>query len=194
MCRGFSLVEVMVGSLIMGIVLGGTLAAYVSTRRYEMANRCKAKAWAILISEVESLRRMKYDDLLNLAGKGYWYVFRSKDNEGNQVYGKDAIFSVSDKPESKFWNRDKYKQEYFDPMGLERGSVRVYIDKAEKKGGGKINDTLKIKVVVSWACGKHVYGGDRNLNGKKDAGDIVDGEGRFISDVSIDTATCKVLH
>ena len=197
MSRGFSLVEVLVGSAIMGIVLGGALSAYVSTRRYEMVDRAKANAWAILISEVESIRQMKYNDLLDLAGKstkGYWYVFKSKDDDGNPLYGEDAIIEVSDNPELKFWNRDKFKKDHFDPMGIERGSVRVYIDKVEKEGGNKVNDALNIKVVVSWAYGGQVYGGDRNLNGREDAGDVLDGEGRLVSDVSIETATCKVMH
>lgn len=192
MSRGFSLVEVMVGSAIMGIVLGGALTAYVNTSRYEMASRSKSRAWAVLVSEVESIKRMKYSDLLELAGNGYWYVFRSEDSDGNPVYGKDAITLVSDS--TKFWSMDKYKEAHFDPMGLKKGTVRVYIDKVKKEGGNKINDALRIKVVVSWLYGGHVYGGDRNLNGKEDAGDVLDLEGRLVSDVSIETGTCKVLH
>ena len=122
---------------------------------------------------------MQYHHILWIRKKGpYSYKFVGYDDAGEPVKGKDAIVDAIG---GCVWNKyvetrinnlltrvDPYKQEHFDPMGLQEGWVYVYMQRVRNTNDADRDWAIMVKVVVCWRDGDVVYGGDRNLNGGLD--------------------------
>ncbi len=160
---GFSLVEVLIGALVLFIGVYAGLRSYVSNLQMAKDIELRDKAWAIAIQEMEGIKRVPFSVWVNNYSS-WWYRYRFKgiDDDGNYLKGKNAIVWISDNRIINWW--DHYKKENFDPMGLEEGWVFVYFSPV-KLNVGSSKWALNVRIAVVWRDGKRIYGGDRNFNG-----------------------------
>ncbi len=160
---GFSLIEVMVGVVILTLTLTSGIELYLQNMRMSKMLDQKNRAWSVAVQEMEGIKRVQFSVWLNNFKTGWYkYHFKGYDEEGNPLYGKKAIIYISDERIIDYW--DKYKVENFDPMGLEEGWVYVYFSPVDTVNGER-TWALNVKVVVGWRDGDVVYGSDRNMDG-----------------------------
>ena len=167
---GFSLVETMIGVLLLSIAVTVGIEAYLENQRFSQEVDDSSKAWYIAVQEVESLRRMQFSDIQRLERyyHGYRYTFKGVADDGSLLRGEDAITSVYP---YNLLNYDGYKEEYFDPMGIKQGSVAVYLKRVPTtKGDKKWAYFVRVVVTIKTQSG-NIIGGDKNLNGSVSSGD-----------------------
>ncbi len=175
-CRAFSLIEVMIGMALLAVAIASSFQLYISSQRLTRYINQRERAWQIAVQEIEGLRRMQFHHVLWLYTSGfdgYAYRFKGYDSAGNPLKGENAIVEAKggrtqNRVETLCNNMDPYKKEYFDPMGLEEGWVRVYMRKIKMTSGAERDWAVIVKVIVYWRDGDIVYGGDTNFNGQLD--------------------------
>ena len=168
---GFSLVETMIGVLLLSIAVTVGIEAYLENQRFSQEVDDSSKAWYIAVQEVESLRRMQFSDIQTLeksSSHGYYYTFKGIADDGSLLKGEDAISAYSP---GKLLNYDGYKREFFDPMGIKEGSVAVYLKKVPtSKGDKKWAYFVRVVITIKTQNDK-IVGGDKDLNGVLNGGD-----------------------
>jgi len=165
MSKAMTLIEVLIALAIFIVGFTGILVTYINMFILADIARNATVVNNAAQFEMEKLKKENFDNLSNYNGNIFYVKYTSPDHTGIEI-------------------TDTLPADASLIMGVGR------IDISDITAYSRSN-VKEIRITVSFRSQKRVIGGDKNLNGVPDAGDVLDQYGRIDSPVELVTLVTK---